>query len=594
LLLGAAAPAQARDVAVFELSGTIVETPMGEELSLFSVGGDSLWTLIQRMDEAAEDTQLDGVVIMLGDVGLSYAQLEEIRDAVSRIQASGKKVFTHVDSLSTGSYALLCGCDRLSVSPTGDVWVTGLYSEQLYVRGLLDMIGIEPVFLTCGDYKSAGEMFTNTSPSEESAEMMNWLYDSLYESVVKLIAESRDVDAETVKGWIDQGLYSAEAAHEAGLIDAVEHRRAFVDYLKEEFGNSLRFDKSYGIEDPLADLDMTSPFAALDLWSQILAGPPEDDDDRDSIAIVYVEGAIMTGDAEASLLGAVEGAYSEPIRKALEEAAEDDNIKAVILRVDSPGGSAIASEIILNAVQYVASEKPIIVSMGGVAGSGGYYVSCRANRIFADDTTITGSIGVVSGKLATTNMWNRIGISFHPIERGEHAGMLFSGDPFTDDEKAELQGWMDEVYEVFKNHVVEGRGDRLTKPIDDIAGGRVYTGQQALELGLVDEIGGLTEALAYAANDVGLDDYRVRVLPKPAGLFDVLFEDLESGDDEQQTLSTPRVAAPWQPMLLDAAFPMLEQLDPQRVRLVRQALMQLQTLQTERVLMTMPLIHVTN
>jgi protease-4 len=585
---------QARDVAVFELSGNIVETPMGEELSLFSVGGESLWSLMQKMDEAAADESLDGVVLMLGDVGLAYAQLEEIRDAIARMQAGGKKVYAHVDSLSTGSYALLCGCDRLSVSPTGDVWVTGLYSEQMYIRGLLDMIGVEPVFLTCGDYKSAGEMFTNTSPSEESAEMLNWLYDSMYDSVVQLIADGRGVEAEVVKGWIDQGLYSAEAALEAGLIDAVEHRRDFVAHLKEELGNNLHFDKEYGEEDPLANIDLSSPFAALELWSQILAGPPQETDDRDSIAIVYVEGAIMLGDIEASPFGALDGAFSEPIRKALEEAAEDSNVKAVVLRVDSPGGSAIASEVILNAVRYVSSRKPIIVSMGGVAGSGGYYVACRADRIFADDTTITGSIGVVSGKLATTNMFNRVGITFHGIERGEHAGMLFSGDPFSEDEKAKLQGWMDEVYGVFKGHVVEGRGDRLTQPIDDIAGGRVYTGRQALDLGLVDEIGGLKEALAYTASEVGLEDYRVRVIPKPMGLFDMLFEDLSGSTDDDQTLSTPPVQSPWQPSLIDLALPALEQLDPQRMRLVRQALIHLQTMQSERVLMTMPLLHFAN
>ncbi len=593
--VGLAQSTQARDVAVFELSGTITEAPMGDDLSLFSVGGDSLWSIIQRMDEAAEDNRLDGVVLMLGDVGLSYAQLEEIRDAVGRIQESGKKVYAHVDSLSTGRYALLCGCDRLSVSPTGDVWVTGLYSEQMYVRGLLDMIGVQPVFLTCGSYKSAGEMFTNTGPSAESEEMLNWLYDSMYESIVQLIAEGREVEVDVVKGWIDQGLYSAEAALEVGLIDAVEHRRDFVEYLKEDLGNNLRFDKSYGEEDPLS-VDLSSPFAALELWSEILAGPQPDTDDRDSIAIVYVEGPIMTGDAEVSPFGSMEGAYSEPIRRALEKAADDDTVKGVVLRVDSPGGSAVASEIILNAVRYVASKKPVIVSMGGVAGSGGYYVACRADRIFADDTTITGSIGVVSGKLATTEMWSRIGITFHPIERGEHAGMLFSGEPFTDDERAELQGWMDEVYEVFKGHVVEGRGDRLTQPIDDIAGGRVYTGAQALDLGLVDEIGGLTEAIAYTANEAGIEDYRVRVIPKPVGLFDMLFEDLggSSGSDDERTLSTPRVSAPWQPSLVDAAIPLLEQLDPRRARLLRQALMQLQVIESERVLMTMPLLNITN
>ena len=189
-------------------------------------------------------------------------------------------------------------------------------------------------------------------------------------------------------------------------------------------------------------------------------------------------------------------AYSTPIRKALDKAAEDDTVKAVVLRVDSPGGSAVASEIILNATKRVAAKKPLIVSMGNVAGSGGYYVACGTKTIFADASTITGSIGVVGGKLATNGMWDKIGVTWKPTKRGANAGMLSSGDMFTDEQRALLQGWMDEIYDVFKGHVVAIRGDKLKKDIDELAGGRVFTGQQALELGLVDQIGGLSDAIA--------------------------------------------------------------------------------------------------
>ncbi len=311
------------------------------------------------------------------------------------------------------------------------------------------------------------------------------------------------------------------------------------------------------------------------------------------MAIVYVEGPIMLGKAEASPFGGSEGAFSEPIRKALDEVARDEKVKAVVLRVDSPGGSAIASEIILNATSRVKEKKPLIVSMGNVAGSGGYYVACGSETVFADTATITGSIGVVSGKLATSEMWDQWGINFSANARGKKAGILSSGTKFTEDERQQMQAWMDEIYGVFKGHVLKVRGDRLKKPIDELAGGRVFTGQQALELGLVDRIGTLSDAIAFAANSAKVTDYDVRSLPKPTNFLETILEDLNGQKKDDPYLMTPTVSrGGLQGSAIDLLLPILKDLDPARARLVRQAFAQLQVIQTERVSLTMPLFHI--
>lgn len=571
-------------IAVFELKNALVERP-GATGSLLSLEeSTSLQSLLTRMQKAEGDANIKAVALVLGDASFGYGQLEELRAAMDRLKAANKPVYAHADSLTTGTYALLCGASRLSVSPTGDVWITGLYGEGLYVKSLLDILGVQPDFLTSGDYKSAAEMFTRSGPSPAAAEMETWLFDSTYETLVDLIATGRKKTGEEVRAWIDEGLYSAESAQEAGLIDAVEHRQDFAANLHAEFGDQTRFDKSYGV-DKGPQLDLSNPFALL----MGMAGAANQAAAADNVvAVVYVDGPIMLGEAEASPLAvAQEAAYSEPIRRALDAVAADDNVKAVVLRVNSPGGSAVASEIILHATKRVKEKKPIVVSMGDVAGSGGYYVACGADRIFADRATITGSIGVVAGKVATTNMWRRVGINFHPIRRGKNADILSSADRFTDEQRALLSTWMSEVYDDFKGHVVAIRGERLKKPIDEIAGGRVFTGAQALELGLVDEIGGLDDAIKYIAGEAGLKKYTVEARPPAKNILDQLMSSLMGIKDEEDAgrLSTPRLST----SLLDHALPLLEGADPRRVRMLRQAALQLDTLQQERVMLTMPL-----
>jgi protease-4 len=303
------------------------------------------------------------------------------------------------------------------------------------------------------------------------------------------------------------------------------------------------------------------------------------------VAIVYVEGAISLGNDAMSLFGEA-GASSSAIRKALDEAEADDAIKAVVLRVDSPGGSAVASEIILDATRRVKAKKPLIVSMGNVAGSGGYYVACAADTIYADAGTITGSIGVVGGKFATRGLFDKVGVNFKSYSRGKNAGLLNTERPFTEAERAKMQGWMDEIYGVFKGHVTAIRGAKLKKPIDELAGGRVYTGQQALELGLVDKIGTLHDAIKEIAGTAKLgDDYEVRTLPKSRSFLEQLLAD---GDEDGGRKGLDVAGAVRGAGIIDAALPLLGTLDPARAALVRQALGRLELIQKEGVVLMMP------
>lgn len=594
MLTAAAADAMAagKTIPVFTLKGVLTEKPAADDFPFGPLGVESFRDLIGRIDKAADDPKVPAVVLFYEDAALGYAQLEELRHAFDRLKAKGKKVYSHSDWTMTGGFAVLAAADRLSMTPTGYLFITGIYGEQLYIRGLLDKLGVQPDFVTCGEYKSAAEMFMRTAPSPQAAEMYKWLYDGLYEGVVQVIAAGRKVDPAKAREWINTGLYSAETAQAAGLIDAVEHRSEFVAHIEKEYGDDVKFDRKYGKKQQ-PTIDLNNPFDVLNLYMQLLTGPQtQRPSTKDAVAIIYIEGNILPGSPEPSPFGATEGAYSDPIRKALDKALEDDTIKAVVLRVDSPGGSAVASEVMLQASQRVAARKPLIVSMGNIAGSGGYYVTLGSKHVFADANTITGSIGVLGGKLATTDMWAKIGVTFNPIERGDRAGMLGTSKIFTDAERAHFQHWMDEVYAAFKQHVVDIRGDKLKQPIDELAGGRVFTGKQALEFGLVDAIGTLEDAIKKAAAEAKIEKYEVRVIPRPENFLEVLMSDLTGQQDEDTQRLSLRIPTVPPASLWDAAAPLLQGFDPQRTRLVQQALQQLDLMQAEQLLLSAPVLDV--
>ncbi len=585
----AAKPEAKPKIAVFRLAGQLTETPAEESLFMGGAPTLSLKDLVTRIKKAGEDPEVKALVILHEGGSLGAAQVEEVRDAIARVKIAGKGVYATADSLSMREYVLLSGATRLSVVPTADLWVTGLYGESPYLRGLLEKVGVTPDFLTCGAFKSASEIFMREGPSAEAEAMQNWLLDGMFEASLKQIALGRGVDVAKARQWINEGPYTAEKARAAGMIDAVEHRQDFENKLRSKYGQEVVFDKKYG-QKQAPKVDVSSPFAFLKIWGELLGESQKKKSTKDSVAIVYVEGAIALGGSQTSPFGA-QSATSSKIRKALDETASDSTIKAVVLRVNSPGGSAVASEIILDATRRVKAKKPFVVSMGDVAGSGGYYVACASDVIFADESTITGSIGVVGGKMATADMWKKVGVRFKSYQRGENAGILSTARVFSGPERERMQTWMNDVYGVFKGHVQAVRGDRLKKPLDELAGGRVFTGKQALEYGLVDKIGSLQDAITYVADQAKLKDYEIRTVPAAKNFLETLVQESSGEDDAKPGLnlaSSPLASWKGSVSIVDLAMPYLRQLDPDRIAAVKLALQRLELIRQEGVVVMMP------
>jgi protease-4 len=576
-------------LAHIHLTGLLTETPTVDTFGLNGEKITSLKELIGRFDEARLDDEIEGVIVTIDRFALGAGQVEEMSAALASLHLAEKNVHVHVDQLDMWSYALFSSATHLSVVPTADIWLTGFYGESIYLKGLLDKIGVEADILHMGDYKAAGETFTRTAPSPEAAENMNWLFDGLYGNVNSMISASRGLSRERVKQLIDEGPYNANEALERRLVDSVQYRDAFMKEVNSSYDKDVIVKNRYGVGGG-HQLDTSNPFAFFSLFSSMMSGAAKSY--KDSVAVIYVEGMILPGFGHPSLFGSDQNAYSGNIRKALETAQADGSVKAVVLRVDSPGGSALASEIILHACENIKEHKPLIVSMGNLAASGGYYVSCKADHIWADPSTLTASIGVVGGKLVTAGMWDKLGVNWVGYKRGENADLLSTSAMFNERQKAKMTKWMADVYGVFKNHVVDGRGPKLAKPIDGLAGGRVYTGRQAQELGLVDSLGGLTDAIAHAAERANLIDYEVRVIPEPVDFMTLLMEDLlgSSGRESPSdvTVSNERLSLPMGLAKEQGLFSLLERVEPHRARAFVQTLRCIELMRSENVLLVMP------
>ena len=580
---------QGQRIAHIHLTGTLLETPTENLSGLYFESGESLKQLVERIEGAAEDDSVEALLFTVGTLGLGMGQLEEIVQAIEAFKTSGKKVFAHGTALQTGSYALFSGVTHLNVVPTDTVWLAGISLSEIHLKDALEKIGLEADVVKMGSHKSAGEMLSRSGPSDAARENTNWLLDGLYESLVDIIAESRGVTTARVIEMIDEGPYTSTRALETGLVDSVMYLDQFLDEIRSEYGEDVYIDNYYTHDNASG----SSSFME-ELFAQSAAGS----DPGPAIAIVYVEGAIVQGYSDVSPFGAV-GAFSGDLVKLLDGAAADESVKAVVMRVDSPGGSAVASEEILRAAVRVRDAKPLIVSMGSTAASGGYYIACKADAILADEMTITASIGVIGGKLVTSEMWEELGINWTSYSRGENAN-IFAGDhPFTESERAWILSYMQETYDAFTGHVTEGRGARLLKPIEEIAGGRVYTGKQALDLGLIDEIGGLADAIELAAERAGIEDYTARVLPEPVPFIQELMESLSGVGERASDLHfDARRASHRAPSLrgllgeanprLGPAAAILEVIDPERARAAMDALAVAGILRREGVAAIMP------
>ena len=573
-------------VAHFHLHGVLTESPVADPFGLMAGQVTSLKDLVRRMDKVSTDSRVKAVIVTFDRMSFGFGQLEEMRRSIQQVKDAGKKVYVHAGGMTTLTYGLLCAGDWLSVAPQSSLWLTGFYAQSLHVKGLLDKIGVEADFMHMGPYKSGVEMLTRTDPSEPAAENLNWLLDGWYDCLVGMIAQSRGKTAEHVRDLIDGGPYVAERALEEGLIDAVETQDEFLARVREELEGPIRVDNRYG-QDGGLQINFANPLAFFSILAELFKA--SETSQKDAVAIIYVEGVILPGYGQPTLFGQGSAAYGGDIRKAIETAAKDASVKAVVMRVDSPGGSAEASEVILNATRQLQGKKPFIVSMGDVAGSGGYYVSCAADAIFADEATITASIGVVGGKLVTKGLWDKLGINWVGYKRGANADIFSGNRPFDDAQRQLLEDYMGQVYETFKGHVATGRGNRLRKPLEDIAGGRVYTGKQALDLGLVDHIGGLEQAIEHAAAEASLEDYAVRIVPEPTDFFTQLIEEFSGKGDRPSDITMPDATSvltggPTLAPLLE----LLREAEPQQARALCRALQRIELIRQEGVILMMP------
>ena len=502
-------------VAHFDLNEPLTERP--PTFTLFAEKPDgTLLGLVQRLKQAADDDEIRAVLITLRGTTLSLSQAGELRDALAQISAQHKPTFVYADSYDTTGYVLATGASDVCLLPGGDIMIPGVGLEVMFARGLLDKIGVKADFIQIGEYKGADEALTRVAASEQLRGEMTKLADSLYGQIVAAIAEHRHIKPEVVRSLIDEAIIPASRAMEQKLVDHLVDMDEVKSLISKSVGQQVEMVRHYGVAER-ESLDLSNPFSLLAMLNQ----KPKAQTGA-TIGLVYVDGVITDGDGDAGLFSD-EGTGDGYLRKAMRLAERDDDIKAVVVRISSPGGSALASETAWQAVRRVALKKPVIISIGGMAASGGYYIASAGDTIFADSTSIVGSIGVVGGKMVLRDLYAKIGITTETFSRGANAGLFSSNEAFTPGQRQLLTNWMKQTYKQFTQRVMTTRTGKI-KDIDQVAKGRIFLAAQAKDLGMVDRIGGLDQAIAFAAGKVALEEgeYELRMLPAPKTLADLL------------------------------------------------------------------------
>ena len=461
--------------------------PYQPQQVLFGDSSESYMHLLQRLESAASDAHVKGMVLDISRPRFSWAQVEELRTAIAAIQAEGKPVVAYMGgSPSNGAYYLASACDHIWLHPAGGLDLIGLSMEAMFFRGALDLVGVEPQFVKRSEYKASPEQWTNTEPSDPAREQMNALLDDLFNAMVKGISEGRGFEIDEVIALVDGGPYTADEALGNGLVDALHYPDEIEAALEDVFPKGFDLDDDYNITTEVSG------------WES----PKQ-------VALIYVDGPIVGGESSSGGLLSGANTGSSTVVRYLLAAKDDAQVKAVVLRVDSPGGSAYASDEIWRAVELVEEEgKPVIVSMGGVAASGGYYVAAGATAIYAEPTTITGSIGVYGGSYSFGELYEKLGINYELYLRGRNAGMYSTSRPMDDVELASMNRMIDDTYLQFKTRVGDGRNMTLEQ-VEEVARGRVWSGSRAHENGLVDELGGIQDAIARAKLESGLEGQEV-------------------------------------------------------------------------------------
>src|SRR5262245_35414466 len=511
--------AKTAKVAHVKLSGGLDESPVPTD-SLFGAPPENFKIKLDRIRKAAKDPTVKALYLELGEFEAGFGKLNELKKAIGEVKAAGKKTFAFAEELKAKSYLLGLACDKLLLPEPGELMLTGLRAEVTFYKGLLDKVMLKADVLKVGDYKSAVEPFLSDKMSPANREQIESMLDDHFDhELVGWIVKarpSRHWTADQVKGMIDQGPFTAKKAAKLGLTDGT----AYPDELETVFAKDLGVESATVVKDygkvKAEELDFSNPFAML----SALGGSKKPKESKNpKIAVVYAVGGISSGKSGKNPLTG-DSVGSETVVAAIKEADKNPTVKAIVLRVDSPGGSALASDLIWRAL--VQCKKPVVASMGDVAASGGYYISMPAKKIFAEPGTVTGSIGVFGLKLVTGDLEAWAGLKTEVIARGKNTGIMSSTFPWTDSERAAMTEYIQETYGQFIDKALAGRqaaGQKMTREqLVKLAGGRVWTGRQAKANGLVDELGTLDDAIASAKTFAGIDpkqEMELLLLPKP-------------------------------------------------------------------------------
>lgn len=507
----------------FTLGGTYTDT---KTVSTFGTSSTkTLQGLFKKLNTLKTDDEIAGILFKIESVSVGWATLQEIRNKLNEFRETEKETIGYLESGGNAEYLLAAAMDRVVLMPVGILNLTGLRAEVLFYKGLLDKLDIEADMLAMGKYKSGVEPYMRDGMSDAFRESMTALLDDLYTQLLAHIAESRDgITAESIVDLIDRGPFTAEEAEQEKLVDALQYYDELIDTLKtaspDEDVQVVQPDYERKRKVP----DMNSFAGLMQLLSML--NPPQQAKrtSENQMALIYANGPILP-DVD-SLFASMPVITPETLKEAFEKARTDDTIRAVVLRVNSPGGSALVSDLIWREVVLTQREKPVVVSMGDVAASGGYYIAMAAGTIVAHPSTLTGSIGVLGGKLNMKGLYNKIGLTKEILAHGQNATLYSDYGGFTPTERERVEKVMKTIYKDFVSKAAAGRSKSFDE-VDEIAQGRIWTGKQAKALGLVDELGGLDTALSIAKAQAGFtadDAVNLIVFPKQKPFFEQLME----------------------------------------------------------------------
>lgn len=501
------------DNSVFELKleGILVERHKNDVISSFaseinsSVSEIALDDIMASIDKATDNDNIKGIYLHIGDFSASVASLQEIYKGLEKFKKTGRFIVAYADSYGNGTYYLSSIADKVYMNPSGTLALTGINISTVFFKDLLSKIGVEMQIFKVGTFKSAVEPFTQTSMSEANRLQLTTFINSIWTEITKTIARNRGISDTEVNLYADSGLFldDAQTAVQHKLIDSLVYSSDMKEIIEKLVG------KDYNTL-TIRDLKLTAQNKEYS---------------KNRIAIVYAVGEIDGSNKN-------DGIDSEDISEDLLDIADNDKIKAVVLRINSPGGSAYGSEQIWKAVSVVKSKKPIVVSMGDYAASGGYYIACNTDKIFAQPTTLTGSIGIFGIFPNIGGLTDKLGIKFDNVKTNKYSDFGATYRPMNTEERTILQRYINNGYELFTKRCAEGRNMNIDS-LKAIAEGRIYSGTDAMRLGLVDEMGGLEEAITFAAKKANISDYTIKYYPSVKSLIEQISDIFSTSVEER-------------------------------------------------------------